>query len=270
MKNFSGKVAAITGAGSGMGRALAHALAAEGCHLSLSDVSDEGLAETATGCADNVNVTTHHVDVSDRHQVEAWAQATVSEHKSINLLFNNAGVSVTDSVENLSYEDFEWLMNINFWGVVYCCKAFLPELKRASEAHIVNTSSIFGVISVPTQSAYNASKFAVRGFSEAMRMELKDSSVGVTTIMPGGVKTNIVNSSRYKVRDNEAPTREELVQQFEQMAQLTPDQAVDQILKGVRKGKARVLVGKDAKFMALLERLAPVGYTKLLTGFLGN
>ncbi len=272
IRTFNDKVAAVTGAGSGMGRALAQSLAAKGCHLAVSDIDAAGLAETERLLSGNRNirVSFHELDVADRLQVEAFAADVVRQHGRVNMIFNNAGVSVTDTTEHLSYEDFEWLMNINFWGVVYGSKAFLPCLKEQAEAQIVNTSSIFGVIAVPGQSAYNASKFAVRGFSYAMRQELRDSTVGVSCVQPGGVKTNIVRSSRYVAADNTAPTKEEFITRFDSFANLTADQAAEQILRGVLANKARILVGRDARLAAFLERLAPVGYQRLLSGVWSN
>jgi NAD(P)-dependent dehydrogenase (short-subunit alcohol dehydrogenase family) len=185
MRDFRGRVAAITGAGSGMGRALALELAARGCAVAIADVVPAGLDETDRLLAERGAArSTHVVDVADRRAVEAFAADAAREHGCVNLLFNNAGVSVTNSAERLSYADFEWLMNINFWGVVHGTKAFLPYLRQVDAAHIVNTSSIFGVIAVPSQSAYNASKFAVRGFTEALRQELADTHIGVSCVLP--------------------------------------------------------------------------------------
>jgi NAD(P)-dependent dehydrogenase (short-subunit alcohol dehydrogenase family) len=174
MKDFRGRVAAITGAGSGIGRALATALAQRGAPLALSDVDDSGLTQTVAQCEGfGVKVTSEHLDVADRDAVYSWADHVVNDHGSANLVINNAGVALGATVEAMSYEDFEWLMNINFWGVVYGTKAFLPHLKQSGEGHIVNLSSVFGLISVPSQSAYNAAKFAVRGFTDTLRMELE-------------------------------------------------------------------------------------------------
>ena len=174
MKDFKGHVAAITGAGSGIGRALANELARRGAHLALSDIDDAGLAETVSQCEGfGVKITSQHIDVADRAAVYAWADEVVADHGEINLVVNNAGVALGATIESMSYEDFEWLMNINFWGVVYGTKAFLPYLKASGEGHIVNLSSVFGLISVPSQSAYNAAKFAVRGFTDTLRMELE-------------------------------------------------------------------------------------------------
>ena len=265
MKTFDNKVAAITGAGSGMGRALAKLLAARGCHLALADINESALEETTGICKNyGVEVTSYIVDTSNKGEVYGFADDTVRDHARVHLVFNNAGVSLTDNVEHMNYKDFDWLMDINFWGVVYGSKAFLPYLQKVDDAHIVNTSSIFGTIAVPSQSAYNASKFAVRGFTYSLRMELLDSHINVSCVQPGGVKTNIVRDSRYVASDNSAPTKEEFTASFETMANLTSEQAAEKILKGVMKDKAQILVGRDAVFAAILERLAPVSYQKLI------
>ncbi|MCB1693890.1 MAG: SDR family NAD(P)-dependent oxidoreductase [Pseudomonadales bacterium] len=264
MKDFSGRVAAITGAGSGMGRALAILLAREGCHVAIADVSEDGLHQTMSQLPDSVTATSHVVDVSDRAVVETFAADVERAHGAVHMIFNNAGVSVTDTAEHMRLEDFEWLMNINFWGVVHGTRAFLPYLEKVDDAHIVNTSSIFGTIAVPLQSAYNASKFAVRGYTFSLRTELRGSHIGVSCVQPGGVKTNIVRSSRYVATDNEAPTREEFIASFDRLARLTPEDAAARILKGVRKNKARILVGGDAHVAAWLERLFPTGYLALM------
>ncbi|MDA0272983.1 MAG: SDR family NAD(P)-dependent oxidoreductase [Proteobacteria bacterium] len=163
-----------------MGQSLAVLLARAGCHVAISDVNAEGLEETRALLNPTVKASVHVVDVANREQMEAFADSVNAEHGKINMIFNNAGVSVTGLAEQMPYEDIEWLMNINFWGVVYGCKSFLPYLRQADEAAIINTSSIFGTIAVPSQSAYNASKFAVRGYTYALRQELIDSHIGVS------------------------------------------------------------------------------------------
>lgn len=260
MKDFRDRVAAITGAASGIGRALALDLARRGCHLALSDVDEEGLAETARQAeARGVEVTTARVDVADRAAVEAWAEQVVADHGRVNLIFNNAGVAVGATVEGTSYDDLEWLMGINFWGVVHGTKAFLPHLKAAGEGHVVNISSIFGLIGIPTQSAYNAAKFAVRGFTEALRMELDIERCGVsaTAVHPGGIKTNIAKNARLGASPGQDIDMEQARRDFEKLFITSPEKAADQIIKAVQLDKRRALIGPDAKAFALLAKLPP-------------
>ncbi|MDF1764152.1 MAG: SDR family NAD(P)-dependent oxidoreductase, partial [Oleibacter sp.] len=192
MQSYNNKVVVVTGAGSGIGRSLAQQLSEAGAHLALSDINEKSLHETVSLLSGAGKVTLQALDVSDRHAFEAYAEQVQADHGAVHMIINNAGVAVSETVEELKYEDMEWIMNINFWGVVYGTKSFLPLLKMQPESAIVNISSIFGVIALPTQSAYNATKFAVRGFTESLRQELKDTSVFVTTVHPGGIKTNIV------------------------------------------------------------------------------
>ena len=262
--SFKNKVAVITGAGSGMGRALAALLSKNGCHLAVCDTDNEALMETRRLVSTDVNLSSSVIDVSKLEQVEAFVDQVISEHGQVNVLFNNAGVSVTGMAEHMPLEDFQWLMNINFWGVIYGCRAFLPHLRQVNEAAIVNTSSIFGTIAVPTQSAYNASKFAVRGYTYSLRQELSNSNIGVSCVQPGGVKTQIVSRSRYIPSDNESPTKEDMAINFEVAARLSSADAAQIILDGVLQNKAQILVGKDAKYLSWLERLAPLGYMGLI------
>jgi NAD(P)-dependent dehydrogenase (short-subunit alcohol dehydrogenase family) len=269
MKDFSGRVAAITGAGSGIGRALANALARHGAHLALSDIDDTGLAETVAQCEGfGVKITSEHLDVAYRDAVYAWADRVVADHGRVNLIINNAGVALGATVESMSYEDFEWLMNINFWGVVYGTKAFLPYLKQAGEGHIVNLSSVFGLISVPSQSAYNAAKFAVRGFTDTLRMELEieGANVSVTTVHPGGIKTNIARNARMdpSIRDV-AGDPEKAAAEFERAFITSPEKAAEQILAAVRRDRRRALIGPDAKAIDLVSRLPAGVYQSILT-----
>jgi NAD(P)-dependent dehydrogenase (short-subunit alcohol dehydrogenase family) len=270
MKNFSDKVAAITGAGSGIGRALAENLAAAGCNLALSDVNAAGLAETAHGCAGRgVRVTQQVLDVADRAAFYAWADAVAREHGQVNLVFNNAGVALSGTVADLSLEDYEWIMNINFWGVVYGTKAFLPHLERSGEGHVINISSVFGLTAQPLMSGYNASKFAVRGFTESLRQDLAltGSCVSTTCVHPGGIKTNIARSARVNDSVGRVTGKggDAASAEFEKLFFTTPDSAAKAILKGVRRNARRVLIGADARFFDWVVRLAPTGYQALFT-----
>jgi NAD(P)-dependent dehydrogenase (short-subunit alcohol dehydrogenase family) len=268
MKDFSGKVAAITGAGSGIGRALAHELARRGAHLALSDIDEVGLAETVAGCeGQGVKVTSQRLDVVQREAVYAWADQVVADHGRVNLIINNAGVALGALIENMSYEDFEWLMGINFWGVVYGTKAFLPHLKASGEGHIVNLSSVFGLISIPTQSAYNAAKFAVRGFTDALRIELEmeKAPVSCTTIHPGGIKTNIARNAR--IDDsvaNLAGGADRAFGDFDKIALTSPAKAARQILTAVERDRRRALIGPDAKVFDLISRMPAGLYQRVL------
>lgn len=262
-------MAAITGAGSGIGRALAGELARRGAHLALSDIDEAGLAETAECCAGSgVKVSTRRVDVADRAAVFAWADEVEAEHGQVNLAVNNAGVAVAATIEALRIEDLDWLMGINFWGVVHGTQAFLPKLRAAGAGHIVNMSSVFGLVSIPTQSAYNAAKFAVRGFTDALRIELDIERCGVscTTVHPGGVKTNIARSARIDPSATalSGDDLEDTVRRFDKVAFTTPERAADQILAAVARNRRRVLVGPDAKVFDLVSRLPAGAYQQLL------
>ena len=262
MKDFKGKVVAITGAGSGIGRALAENLAGQGAHLALADLNETGLAETVAHCEGHgVKITSTRLDVADRAAFFAWAEQVVADHSHVNMIINNAGVALASTIEAMSYEDFEWLMSINFWGVVHGTKAFLPHLKASGEGHIVNISSVFGLISIPSQSAYNAAKFAVRGFTDALRMELEieKANVSCTTIHPGGIKTNIARSAR--MNDSVAALTgsvDEARSGFDRAALSSPEKAARQILAAVQADHRRALIGPDAKFIDLISRL-PAG-----------
>ena len=266
MKEFAGRVAAITGAGSGIGRALARNLAGRGCHLALSDIDELGLAETVEQCRDSgVTITSQRVDVADRASVFEWADRVVAEHGRVNLIFNNAGVALVATVDAMSYEDFEWLMNINFWGVVHGTKAFLPHLVASGEGHIVNVSSVFGLVSIPSQSAYNSAKFAVRGFTDALRMELEieGAPVSATTIHPGGIKTNIARRARVDA-SAAVVAGEDVAGSFDKAALTSPERAARQILAAVAGNRRRALIGPDAKLIDLLSRAPGALYQRAL------
>jgi NAD(P)-dependent dehydrogenase (short-subunit alcohol dehydrogenase family) len=262
MMQLKDQAAVITGAGSGIGRATAISLARRGAHLALADVNEAGLAETATQAgAHGVRVTTHRLDVADPAAVAAFPTAVNAEHPSVGLLFNNAGVALGGNFEEVSAADFEWLFGVNFWGVVRMTRAFLPLLRQAKAARIVNISSMFGLIAPPGQVAYSASKFAVRGFSEALRHELAGSNVGVTQVHPGGVATRIAMDAR---RSSEVSPAEQARQQarFARLLKMPPEQAGEIIVGGVEREQDRILVGSDAKIGDLAARLFPVGYWK--------
>jgi butyryl-CoA dehydrogenase len=268
MRDFNGRVAAITGAGSGIGRALAHNLAAQGAHLALVDIDEAGLAETVAQCEGRaVKVTSQRLDVADRATVFTWADQVVADHGKVNLIINNAGVALGATIEAMSYEDFEWLMDIDFWGVVHGTKAFLPHLKASGEGHVVNVSSVFGLISVPSQAAYNAAKFAVRGFTDTLRMELEIEKAGVscTTIHPGGIKTNIAKNARMDPSVSELTGDSDRAQQrFERMFITSPERAARQILVAVQRDRRRALIGPDAKVIDLISRLPGTLYQNVL------
>ncbi|HSP04942.1 MAG TPA: SDR family NAD(P)-dependent oxidoreductase [Acidimicrobiales bacterium] len=268
MEQLRGRVAAITGAGSGIGRALAVELARAGTHLALSDVDEVGLAETVSKAEGfGVKVTSARVDVADRGAVERWADEVVGDHGQVNLVFNNAGVALGATVEGARYEDLHWLMDINFWGVVHGTKAFLPHLKDSGAGHVVNISSVFGLLGIPSQSAYNAAKFAVRGFTDALRMELEIEPCGVsaTTVHPGGIKTNIAKNARMDDSVTAmADDPEQARRDFERMFMTTPEKAARQIIKAVQRNRRRALIGPDAKAIDFVSRLPAAVVQKVI------
>ncbi|MBK7395793.1 MAG: SDR family oxidoreductase [Myxococcales bacterium] len=267
MRQFQDRVVAITGAASGIGRALAVDLARRGASLALSDVDEVGLAETAR-LASGPRVTTRRLDVADRTAVFAWAEEVAHEHGRVHVIVNNAGVALSATLANTPIADFEWLMGINFWGVVHGTQAFLPHLLRAEEGHVVNLSSVFGLIAVPSQGAYNASKFAVRGFTEALRQELADTKVRVTCVHPGGVRTNIARRGRIlEDEQGQALTAEAAARDFEKVARTSPEDAAAEILAAMQAGAPRALVGLDAKIIDRMARLLPDSYDRVVRAF---
>ncbi|MGD0306245.1 MAG: SDR family NAD(P)-dependent oxidoreductase [Candidatus Acidiferrales bacterium] len=260
---LANRTAVVTGAASGIGRAIAVSLAKRGCHLALSDVNDAGLAATVAlimspaGSGGPLRVTQHHLDVSDRNAVAAYPSEVLAQHPDVDILVNNAGVALGGTFEQVSEEDFDWLLSINLFGVVRMTRAFLPVLRKSDDARLVNLSSIFGVVTPPGQTAYCASKFAVRGFSNSLRMELRGSRIGVSVVHPGGINTNIARSSRtpkHLTADEVARAKS-----YAQKAlTMPPERAGEIIVQGIEKREARIFVGKDAKALAILERFAPV------------
>lgn len=250
MKKLTDKVVVITGAGSGIGRALAVEAAKRGALVAISDVNTTGLAETADmvraeGCAD---VHEKKLDVADRAAFAAYAQEVAQHFGRVNAVINNAGVALAGPFEEIEYDDFEWIMGINFWGVVNGTKEFLPHLVESGDGHVVNISSLFGLLSIPGQSAYNATKYAVRGFSEALREEMivAKRPVKVTVVHPGGIKTGIARNARVTEGEDAAATARTF---DEKLARMTPEKAARIILDGMQKGSPRVLVGIDAHLL---------------------
>ena len=261
---FDDAVAVITGAGSGMGRCLAQQLAEKGSSLALSDVSQKGLDETAALLSGSKGkITRHIVNVADEAQVKAFAEDVAAQHGRATVLFNNAGVALLGHLEEISLQDFRWLMDINFWGVVYGVTYFLPLLKKEKRAHIVNTSSLLGFFGASGQGAYCASKFAVRGYTESLHHELLGTNVGVTCVHPGFVRTAIAEHAKVGQRAGDALRKESLTR-FEKVARTDAPTAAAKILRGVELGKARVLIGPDAYFVDLWQRLKPASYWNLI------
>ncbi|MHC2435705.1 SDR family NAD(P)-dependent oxidoreductase [Bradyrhizobium sp. USDA 4451] len=268
MTAISGSAAAVTGAASGIGRALAHELALRGCDLAIADRDEAGLQATAAEIAkvSSRKVTVHRLDVSEPEEIAAFAQAAGAAHPTLNIVVNNAGVALLGQFDEIGQAQMEWLFNINFWGVVHGTRAFLPLLSRQREAHIVNVSSIFGIIAPPGQSAYCAAKFAVRGFSESLRHELAvaNSPIKLSVVHPGGVATNIARNSRTGAGVTDNARRVQSIERFEALARTTPTAAAQRIITGIEKNQPRILIGNDARFMDLLQRFRPGTYWKVL------
>jgi short-subunit dehydrogenase len=264
MKVLRNKTAVITGASSGIGRAIAIGLAREGCHLALADLNEIGLEETAAMATVFGNrATTHKLDVADRSAVYAFAEDVIRAHGDADLILNNAGVELVATIEEIDYEDFEWVMNINFWGMVYGTKAFLPHLKT-HESHIVNISSMFGLCTAPLQSAYSCRKFAIRAFSEALGQEMTGTQVRVSSVYPGGIRTAIFDQARIKSSELFASNQARLRRRFTHFALTSPEKTAARIITGIRKNKRRILIGPDARVFDLIQRLLPAGYQHIL------
>ncbi len=265
MKTLHDKVAVITGAGSGIGRALALDLAGKGARLALSDVDETGLAETVrlVEAAGVREVRSDRLDVADRAAFRAYATAVAEHFGRVNVVINNAGVALAGDFTELEYDDIDWIIGVNFWGVVHGTKEFLPHLIASGDGHLVNLSSLFGLVSMPGQSMYNASKYAVRGMTEAIREEMLIAGhrVGVTAVHPGGIKTAIARNSRVAANEDQAATAKFF---DEKLAKMTPERAAEIIVKGILTNKARVLVGLDAHALHHLAKLTGSHYQDLV------
>ncbi|MBM4470430.1 SDR family NAD(P)-dependent oxidoreductase [Rhodococcus hoagii] len=264
MSEFAGKVCVITGAGSGIGRALALNLAGQGAKLALSDMDSVGLAETVRQVESlGADVKSDHLDVTQREAVLSYADAVVAHFGKVNQVYNNAGIAFHGEVERSEFKDIERIMDVDFWGVVNGTKAFLPHVIASGDGHIVNVSSLFGLLSIPGQSAYNAAKFAVRGFTESLRQEMLIAKhpVKVTCVHPGGIKTAIARNATMPDGDDQAT----FAQFFDRrLARTTPEEAAKTITTGVRKGKPRVLIGADAKFLDAWVRIVGPSYQRVV------
>jgi NAD(P)-dependent dehydrogenase (short-subunit alcohol dehydrogenase family) len=268
MMQLKGRTAVVTGAAGGIGRAIAVSLARRGCHLALADIDDATLADTAAwirdthsknNAGDAIRISVHHLDVADRAAVAAFPAQVTAEHSGADVLVNNAGVALGGMFVEVTESDFDWLIGINFWGVVQMTRAFLPLLQQSEEARLVNLSSLFGLIAPPGQTAYCAAKFAVRGFSESLRHELAGTRVGVTVVHPGGIATSIAKNARLPAGIPEAEVERQR-KYFESVLTMPPETAGEIIIRGVERRKPRIVVGRDAQFAALVERLLPVTY----------
>ncbi len=260
MKTLNGKNVVITGAGGGIGRALSLAFANEGCNLAVSDIDPESLAGTEDMLVKRgARVFSRVLDVSDKVAMGGYPGEVAEALGSVDVVVNNAGVVVVSSVEEHTIEDYEWLMGINFWGVLYGSKFFIPHLRKAEEAFIVNISSVFGMVAMPHLSSYNAAKFAVRGFSEALSHELHGSNIRVMTVYPGGVKTGFVKRARF-CSTPKKKTHREFNTIFEKFSMSSPESVSREVIRGIRKNKKRVLVGPDAYSGDVASRLFPVGH----------
>lgn len=261
--NYDGKVVVITGAASGLGRALAMQLDRSGALLALADVNEEGLKETCS-LLKNPNHLPKTLDVSCREDVEQFRDLVLARYNHVDVVINNAGVHVAQRLSDTRLDDFNWVMGVNFWGVVHGSQVFLPSLLGRSDAAIVNISSIYGIAAVPGQGAYNSSKFAIRGFTETLRHELAGTSVHVMCVHPGGIRTNIVRNTRFYVASNMSTDHDAYIRYFDKIARNTPDAAAASILKSLSRRRARCLIGTDARIMDATQRLLPSRYWQVL------
>jgi len=265
MKKFKDKVAVITGAGSGIGRALALQLAGDGAHLALNDVNEAGLAETVALCEEKgAAVFSQKVDMSDLLQVKVFATETLDHFGQVDLVFNNAGIALgKKTLVESTYKDWERVVNVNIWGVVYGTKEFLPYLLERPEAAVINISSLFGLAGIAEQTPYCTTKFAVRGFTESLRMELQDTKVEVYCVHPGGIKTNITKMAMEEAKDE---TELKALRNFNKSLVHSPEKAAKVILDGVRNNSRKILIGPETYVADTLTKMFPVGYSKMFHG----
>ncbi|MFJ4650772.1 SDR family NAD(P)-dependent oxidoreductase [Nocardia sp. NPDC088792] len=264
MKDFRGKVAVITGAGAGIGRAVALELARNGAQLALSGRNLDSVAETAALCEkEGAKARAYRLDVTDRAAVYAHADEVVADFGQVNIVVNNAGVSLTANIEDVTWEDLEWIFGINFWGTAHGTKAFLPHVIASGDGHIANVSSMFGLVACPSQGGYSSSKYAMHGFTDALRQEMIISgyNVGVSSVHPGMIKTEIA----WKARASANRDRDALAANFDKLAKTTPQQCAHTIVEGMRKNKPLILIGSDAKAMNWMRRILGSAYMKPLT-----
>lgn len=270
MTEIAGKTIFITGCASGIGRALvSHALAQGTERVIATDVDSRGLAGTVErtvkelGPEAGARIETHILDVADRDAVHALAESVTADFGTPDIVINNAGVALFAEVADMTYDDFEWVMNIDFWGMVYGTKAFLPGMMARGAGHIVNVSSIFGTVAFPGNSAYNAAKFGIRGFTEALRHEMKinETGVEVSWVQPGGIKTNVARSARMAQKEELLARKDEIAANFDEIAKTSPEEAARVIFEGIRRNRPRILIGRDARMMDRVQRLFPANYS---------
>jgi NAD(P)-dependent dehydrogenase (short-subunit alcohol dehydrogenase family) len=265
MENFTGCTAFITGAGSGIGQALAEALASsEVRNVIISDINREGLEQTVENVrALGGRTEAHILDTGNRDAVHEMANQIHAKHDGADIVLNCAGIAQSSTVEDLTYDDMERVMRVNFWGMVYCTKAFLPHLIEKGRGNLVNISSVFGLFGVPNQSAYCSSKFGIRGFTESLAHEHNKSEIIISSVHPGGIATNIVRNMKMP-QDSTEEDIQNAIERFEEFTINTPAYAAQTIIKGMRKGKQRILIGRDARFMDRIQRLMPAAYGRIL------
>lgn len=255
MRDFADRIAVVTGAGSGIGRALAVGLAQRGCNVAAVDINDDGLAQTARAIeALGRRASTHHIDVADRGAMEALPDAVEGEFGRVDIVVNNAGVSVAGTLDEQTLDDFEWVVRVNLLGVAYGCKVFLPLLRRSDDAYIVNLSSVFGLVGAPRQSSYCATKFAIRGLSESLGAELSDSPIRVMSVHPGAVRTGIAKAARY--RGQSVHSRAQMVDMFEHDA-MAPERVATLTIDAMGRNRDRLIVTEQAQGLDALKRLLP-------------